>query len=111
MPRGRAAASTRIVRLHLVARLRSALDWLQSHRWALVTLQLLALTLVLGFFFLAFRGAWQDAKPLLRAAGIQTVPGTYFARIDAISAWSATRYGISSPHAASIRCQPRVKRR
>src|SRR6476620_6385996 len=73
MPRGRAAASTRIVRLHLVARLRSALDWLQSHRWALVTLQLLALTLVLGFFFLAFRGAWQDAKPLLRAADVRDV--------------------------------------
>jgi glycosyltransferase 2 family protein len=56
-----------------VARLRTALDWLQSHRWALVTLQLLALTLVLGFFFWAFRDAWHEAKPLLRAADVREV--------------------------------------
>ncbi len=40
-----------------------------------------------------------------RAAGIHTVPGMYFARIDAISACSATKYGIRRPQAASIRCQ------
>jgi uncharacterized membrane protein YbhN (UPF0104 family) len=70
---GPAAGSTRIVRLPVVERLRKALDWLQSHRWALVTLQLLALALVLGFFFFAFRDAWHEAKPLLRAADIGDV--------------------------------------
>jgi hypothetical protein len=56
-----------------VERLRRALDWLQSHRWALVTLQLLALAVVLGFFFWAFRDAWHEAKPLLRAADVREI--------------------------------------
>ena len=44
-----------------------------------------------------------------RAAGVHTPPGMYFASIDTISAWSATRYGTAMPHAASMRIQPRMK--
>src|SRR3954449_11071127 len=53
-----------------MGRLRAALAWLQSHRWVLVTLQLTALAIVLVFFYWAFRDAWHDAKPLLRAADL-----------------------------------------
>src|SRR3954470_437894 len=53
-----------------VERLRRALDWLHSHRWALIALQLTAVTLVLGFFFWAFRDAWHQAQPLLRTADL-----------------------------------------
>ena len=54
-------------------RLRRALDWLHSHRWALVALQLTALTIVLVFFYWAFRDAWHEAKPLLREADLGDV--------------------------------------
>lgn len=56
-----------------MARLRTALDWLQSHRWALVALQLTALAIVFAFFFWAFRDAWHQAQPLLRAADVREV--------------------------------------
>jgi glycosyltransferase 2 family protein len=56
-----------------MARLRRALDWLQSHRWALVALQLAALVIVFAFFFWAFRDAWHEAQPLLRAADVREV--------------------------------------
>ncbi len=54
-------------------RLRRALEWLQGHRWAVVTLQVTALTIVLVFFYWAFRDAWQEAKPLLREADVGDV--------------------------------------
>ncbi len=54
-------------------RLRRALDWLHSHRWALIALQLTALTIVLVFFYWAFRDAWHEAKPLLREADLGDV--------------------------------------
>ena len=55
-------------------RLRRALDWLHSHRWALIALQLTALTIVLVFFYWAFRDAWHEAKPLLREAVYECMP-------------------------------------
>ncbi len=46
-----------------------------------------------------------------RAAGTQTAPGMYLARIDAISACSARKYGMRSPQARRMRCQAIVKSR
>jgi hypothetical protein len=46
----------------------------------------------------------------MRARGVQTPPGTYFASIDAISACRASRYGTWIPKAARIHCQPTTKR-
>ena len=63
----------RIVRLRLVERLQRALDWLRSHRWALIALQLTALVVVGAFFFWAFRDAWHEAKPLLRTADLSDI--------------------------------------
>ena len=51
-------------------RLRRAYEWVASRRWALVTIQLTALGVLLFFFGWAFRGAWQEAKPLLRHADL-----------------------------------------
>jgi len=56
-----------------MGRLRTALAWLQGHRWAVVTLQVTALAIVLVFFYWAFRDAWQEAKPLLREADVGDV--------------------------------------
>jgi uncharacterized membrane protein YbhN (UPF0104 family) len=53
-----------------VQRLRRAYEWVASRRWALVTIQLTALGILLLFFGYAFRGAWQEAKPLLRHADL-----------------------------------------
>ena len=54
----------------IVSTLRKAFDAVVSRRWAVITIQLAALTVVLVFFFWAFRGAWQEAKPLLRDASV-----------------------------------------
>src|SRR6476659_839668 len=56
-----------------VERLRRAIDWLHGHRPVLVALQLTALTIVLVFFYWAFRDAWHEAKPLLREADVGDV--------------------------------------
>ena len=47
----------------------------------------------------------------VRAAGVQTPPGRYFASIETISACSATRYDTRISQASSIRIQPRMKTR
>ena len=47
----------------------------------------------------------------VRAAGVHTPPGRYFASIETISACSAAWYGTSIRQAASIRIQPRMKTR
>ncbi len=47
----------------------------------------------------------------VRAAGVHTPPGRYFASIETISACSAGRYGVWMPHAPSILIQPRMKTR
>lgn len=51
-----------------MGRLRRAYEALARRRWALVAIQLVALTVVLFFVGWAFRGAWHDAKPRLRDA-------------------------------------------
>jgi len=47
----------------------------------------------------------------VRAAGVHTPPGRYFASIETISACSAAWYGTLIRHAPSIRIQPRMKTR
>ena len=54
-------------------RLRRLLEALQRHRFALVVIQLTALAAILFFLGWAFRGAWQEAKPLLREADLREV--------------------------------------
>ena len=56
-----------------MGRLRTALAWLQGHRWAIVTLQLTALAIVVVFFYWAFSDAWHEAKPFLREADLSDV--------------------------------------
>ena len=51
-----------------MGRLRSAYEAVARRRWAIVTIQLVALGVVLFFAGWAFRGAWHDAKPRLRDA-------------------------------------------
>jgi len=51
-----------------VERIRRALEALQRHRLAVVAIQLVALAAILFFLGWAFRDAWAEAKPLLRAA-------------------------------------------
>ena len=46
-------------------------ETLRRHRLALVAIQLFALGAILFFLGWAFRDAWRDAMPLLRAAGSQ----------------------------------------
>ena len=53
--------------------MQSAREWLQAHRWAVVAIQVTALVVLFAFFWWAFRGAWQDAKPLLREADLRYV--------------------------------------
>ncbi|MGH3085057.1 MAG: lysylphosphatidylglycerol synthase domain-containing protein [Gaiellaceae bacterium] len=54
-------------------RVRRLLEWLQHHRLVLIAIQLAALGVVLFFLGWAFRGAWQEAKPLLREADLREV--------------------------------------
>jgi hypothetical protein len=56
-----------------VERLRTLLEALQRHRFALIVIQVVALAAVLFFLGWAFRGAWQEAKPLLREADLREV--------------------------------------
>jgi uncharacterized membrane protein YbhN (UPF0104 family) len=51
-----------------VGRLRTGYEALARRRWAIVTIQVVALAVVLFFAGWAFRGAWHDAKPRLRDA-------------------------------------------
>jgi uncharacterized membrane protein YbhN (UPF0104 family) len=51
-----------------VGRLRTAYEAVARRRWAIVTIQLVALAVVLFFAGWTFRGAWHDAKPRLRGA-------------------------------------------
>ena len=61
------------VTLERVQQLRRAYEWVVSRRWALVTIQLTALGVLLFFLGWAFRGAWEEAKPLLRHADLSDV--------------------------------------
>jgi glycosyltransferase 2 family protein len=56
-----------------VERVRRLLEWLQRHRLVLIVIQLAALGVVLFFLGWAFRGAWKEAKPLLREADLREV--------------------------------------
>jgi uncharacterized membrane protein YbhN (UPF0104 family) len=56
-----------------VERVRRLLEWLQRHRLVLIAIQLAALGVILFFLGWAFRGAWQEAKPLLREADLREV--------------------------------------
>jgi uncharacterized membrane protein YbhN (UPF0104 family) len=56
-----------------VESVRRLLEWLQRHRLVLIAIQLAALGVVLFFLGWAFRGAWQEAKPLLREADLRDV--------------------------------------
>jgi glycosyltransferase 2 family protein len=58
------------VTLLIVTKLRRAFDAVVQRRWAVIAIQVLALAIVLFFFGWAFRGAWQEAKPLLRDASV-----------------------------------------
>jgi uncharacterized membrane protein YbhN (UPF0104 family) len=49
---------------------REAIQAVASRRWAIVTIQLVALATVLFFAGWAFRGAWHDAEPRLRDADL-----------------------------------------
>jgi uncharacterized membrane protein YbhN (UPF0104 family) len=51
-----------------VGRLRRGYEALARRRWAIVTIQVVALVIVLFFAGWTFRGAWHDAKPRLRDA-------------------------------------------
>jgi uncharacterized membrane protein YbhN (UPF0104 family) len=51
-----------------MGRLRRGYEALARRRWAIVTIQLIALAVVLFFAGWTFRGAWHDAKPRLRDA-------------------------------------------
>jgi uncharacterized membrane protein YbhN (UPF0104 family) len=53
-----------------MGRLRRGLEAVARRRWAVVTIQLVALATVLFFVGWAFRGAWHDAEPRLRDADI-----------------------------------------
>ena len=56
-----------------MGRAQSAREWLQTHRWAVVAIQVAALAILLAFFWWAFRDAWHEAKPLLREANLREV--------------------------------------
>ena len=56
-----------------VERVRRLLEWLQRHRLVLIAIQLAALGVILFFLGWAFRGAWQEAKPLFREADLREV--------------------------------------
>jgi len=51
-----------------MGRLRRGYEALARRRWAIVTIQLVALAVVLFFAGWTFRGAWHDAEPRLRDA-------------------------------------------
>jgi glycosyltransferase 2 family protein len=51
-----------------MGRLRKGYEAVARRRWAIVTIQVVALAVVLFFAGWAFRGAWHDAKPRLRDA-------------------------------------------
>ena len=53
-----------------MGRLRRGYEALARRRWAIVTIQLVALAVVLFFAGWAFRGAWHDARPRLEDADV-----------------------------------------
>jgi uncharacterized membrane protein YbhN (UPF0104 family) len=58
--------------------LRRAFEAVRSRRWAIIVIQVTALALVLFFFGWAFRGAWHEAKPLLREADLSDLAVSTF---------------------------------
>ena len=49
------------------------LEWFKRHRVVLIVIQVAAVAIILFFLGWAFRGAWQEAKPLLREADLREV--------------------------------------
>ena len=53
--------------------MQSAREWMQAHRGVVIAIQVMALAILLAFFWWAFRDAWHEAKPLLRQADLRYV--------------------------------------
>ena len=79
------------------------LEALRRHRLALVAIQLFALGAILFFLGWAFRDAWQEAKPLLRAADLGDLAisililAAYYLLFTARVAEDARRLGPADP--------------
>ncbi len=56
-----------------VERVQRLIEWFKRHRVVLIVIQVAAVAVILFFLGWAFRGAWQEAKPLLREADLREV--------------------------------------
>jgi uncharacterized membrane protein YbhN (UPF0104 family) len=94
-----------------VERLRRALEWLQSHRWALIALQLAVVAIVLFFVGWAFRGAWEEAKPLLEDADVSdllvssAILGAYYLLFTVAWQRMLAAWGLRIPYLVALQAE------
>jgi uncharacterized membrane protein YbhN (UPF0104 family) len=80
-------------------------------RWAIVTIQLVALGVVLFFAGWAFRGAWHDAEPRLRDADASdlavssTILAAYYLLFTVGWQWMLRAWGLRIPYLVALQAE------
>jgi glycosyltransferase 2 family protein len=94
-----------------MGRLRAGYQAVASRRWAIVTIQLAALAIVLFFVGWAFRGTWDEAKPRLRDAdfsdlGISTAfVAAYYLLFTVGWQWILAAWGLRVPYLPALQAE------
>ena len=94
-----------------VGRLRKAYEAVARRRWAIVTIQLVALTVVLFFAGWAFRGAWHDAEPRLRRADFSelafstAILAAYYLLFTLGWLWMLAAWGLRVPYIVALQAE------
>jgi len=80
-------------------------------RWAIVTIQLVALGVVLFFAGWAFRGAWHDAEPRLRDADVSdlvvssAILAAYYLLFTVGWQWMLRAWGLRIPYLVALQAE------
>ena len=94
-----------------MGRLRKAYEAVARRRWAIVTIQLVALTVVLFFAGWAFRGAWHDAEPRLRSADFSelafstAILAAYYLLFTLGWLWMLRAWGLRVPYIVALQAE------
>ena len=94
-----------------MGRLRRGYQAVARRRWAIITIQLVALAIVLFFVGWAFRGTWEEAKPLLRAADFSQLAisavfvAAYYLLFTVGWQWILAAWGLRVPYLPALQAE------
>jgi uncharacterized membrane protein YbhN (UPF0104 family) len=94
-----------------MGRLRRGYEALARRRWAIVTIQLVALAVVLFFAGWTFRGAWHDAEPRLRDADVSdlvvssAILAAYYLLFTVGWQWMLRAWGLRIPYLVALQAE------